>query len=59
MPRGAELSLNEKEFILQALHEEVRLDGRAFEDYRSVELTFGEDYGFVDVSLGKTRYDVR
>ena len=58
MPREAELSLNEKEFILQALREEVRLDDRAFEDHRSLELTFGEDYGFADVSLGKTRYDI-
>ena len=57
MPREAELSLNEKEFTLQALREEVRLDDRAFEDYRSLELTFGEDYGFVEVSLGKTRCD--
>lgn len=56
MPREAELSLNEREFILQALREDVRLDGRAFEDYRPLELVFGDDYGFADVTLGKTRY---
>ena len=56
MPREAEISLNERDFILQALREDVRLDGRAFEDYRPFELVFGDDYGFADVTLGKTRY---
>ena len=57
MPREAvELSLNEQNFILQALREGERLDGRRLDAYRSLELSFGEEYGLADVRLGKTRY---
>lgn len=55
MPREAELSLNERSFILQALSENIRLDGRALDAFRALDLTFGEEYGVVNVSLGKTR----
>lgn len=55
MPREAEPSANEKAFILQALQEGVRLDGRAFDEYRNLDLTFGEEYGVADVRLGDTR----
>ncbi|CAP68531.1 uncharacterized protein PODANS_7_1650 [Podospora anserina S mat+] len=55
MPREAEPSLNEKQFVLQALHDSVRLDGRELEQYRPLELTFGDQYGVADVTLGKTR----
>lgn len=56
MPREAEPSLNEKAFFLQALQEGHRLDGREFEQLRKLELTFGDQYGVADVTLGKTRY---
>lgn len=56
MPREAEPSLNERAFILQALQEDVRLDGRAIDAFRDVQLSFGEDYGVVDVTMGNTRY---
>ena len=56
MPREAEISINEREFIKQALQEQIRLDGRAFDAFRSLELTFGDEYGVADVQLGKTRY---
>ncbi|CRK26043.1 hypothetical protein BN1708_004097 [Verticillium longisporum] len=59
MPREAEPSVNEKEFILKALHEGVRLDGRPFDQYRNIDISFGDEYGVVDVSLGKTRVIVR
>jgi exosome complex component RRP45 len=55
MPREVEPSLNEKQFILKALDEGLRLDGRAFDQYRDIELTFGDEYGVADVRLGKTR----
>ncbi|MCJ1334336.1 hypothetical protein MMC10_011045 [Thelotrema lepadinum] len=55
MPREAEISLNEREFILRALGENVRLDGRTLEDLRPLELSFGDEYGVADVRLGKTR----
>ncbi|KAH3968291.1 hypothetical protein HBI56_175360 [Parastagonospora nodorum] len=59
MPREAEISINEREFIKQALQEQIRLDGRAFDAFRKVELTFGEEYGVADVQLGKTRVVAR
>lgn len=56
MPREAEPSLNERAFILQALQEDVRLDGRAIDAFRDVQLSFGDDYGVADVTMGNTRY---
>ena len=56
MPREVEPSLNERVFILQALQEGVRIDGRPLDAFRNSELSFGEEYGVVDVTLGKTRY---
>ncbi|ROT35844.1 exoribonuclease family protein [Sodiomyces alkalinus F11] len=55
MPREAEPSANEKQFLLQALQEGLRLDGRAFDEYRKLDLTLGDEYGTADVSLGQTR----
>lgn len=55
MPREVEPSLNEREFILEALREEVRLDGRSLDAYRELKLEFGDDYGIATVQLGKTR----
>ena len=57
MPREAEISLNERDFIKQALQEQIRLDNRAFDAFRKLELTFGEEYGVADVQLGKTRLE--
>jgi exosome complex component RRP45 len=56
MPREADISLNEREFIKQALQEQIRLDGREFDAFRRIELLFGDEYGVADVQLGKTRY---
>ena len=56
MPREVEPSLNEKQFFAKALQENIRLDGRAFDQFRALELDFGDEYGVVDVRLGKTRY---
>lgn len=47
--------MNEKQFVLQALQENTRLDGRELDQYRPLELTFGDQYGVADVTLGKTR----
>jgi exosome complex component RRP45 len=55
MPREAEPSLNERQFVSQALQENLRLDGREFDQYRPLELTFGDQHGVADVTLGKTR----
>lgn len=55
MPREAEISVNERAFIKEALLEKLRLDGRPFDAFRELSLTFGDEYGVADVQLGKTR----
>ncbi|PMB73385.1 Exosome complex component rrp45 [Beauveria bassiana] len=55
MPREVEPSLSEKTFVTQALAEGLRLDNRTFEQYRSLKLTFGDEYGIAEVQLGKTK----
>lgn len=55
MPREAEISTNERDFIKQALHEGVRLDGRAFDEFRPLTLSFGDEDGIANAQLGKTR----
>ena len=57
MPREPEPSLNERSFILQALRENIRIDGRSFDTFRDLDLSFGDEYGVADVKLGKTRQD--
>ncbi|KAK6008417.1 hypothetical protein QM012_000320 [Aureobasidium pullulans] len=59
MPREVEPSLNERQFIRDALFESIRLDGRQLDQYRNLELEFGDDFGVADVRLGKTRVVVR
>ena len=56
MPREVEPSLNEKQFFVKALEEGLRIDGRAFDQFRKLELEFGDEFGVCDVRLGKTRY---
>ncbi|RFU29171.1 hypothetical protein B7463_g7173, partial [Scytalidium lignicola] len=55
MPREIEPSLNEKQFFARAVEENLRIDGRAFDQFRQLKLEFKDEYGVVDVSLGKTR----
>ena len=59
MPREAELTLNERDFVLEALREGLRVDGRGLHDYRAVDLQFGDEYGQTEVKLGKTRSAMR
>ncbi|KAI9779361.1 MAG: hypothetical protein M1816_003608 [Peltula sp. TS41687] len=59
MPRETEPSLNEKAFVLQALRENIRIDGRAFEAFRKLDLQFGEEDGVADLQLGRTRIIAR
>lgn len=55
MSREAPLSVAERDFILDALREGVRLDGREFDQLRPLNVSFGDEYGHVKVQLGKTR----
>jgi exosome complex component RRP45 len=56
MPRGAEVSNVERQFVLEALLQGIRVDGRGFHDSRTLELEFGNDPGCVTVQLGLTRW---
>jgi exosome complex component RRP45 len=55
MPREAEPSINEQAFVLKALRENIRLDGRSLDEFRELQLVFGDGFGVSDVRLGKTR----
>eukprot|EP01024_Parvocaulis_polyphysoides_P025146 TRINITY_DN22942_c0_g1_i1.p1 TRINITY_DN22942_c0_g1~~TRINITY_DN22942_c0_g1_i1.p1 ORF type:complete len:133 (-),score=10.45 TRINITY_DN22942_c0_g1_i1:6-371(-) len=50
-----QLSNSEREFILQALNEGLRLDGRSLNDYRPIKFQIGVDDCSATVLLGKTR----
>ncbi|KAG6902136.1 hypothetical protein C0995_003893 [Termitomyces sp. Mi166 len=48
-------SIPEKDFLYTSLKESLRLDGRLPMELRTPTLTFGDDLGWVECSLGKTR----
>ncbi|KAG7486621.1 hypothetical protein JOB18_035038 [Solea senegalensis] len=49
------LSNCERDFLLKAIEEKKRLDGRQTYDYRKIKIKFGTDYGCCFVDLGLTR----
>ncbi|KAG8947957.1 hypothetical protein FRC04_010154 [Tulasnella sp. 424] len=55
MPRELEPAIAQKEFVLTALKQGLRTDGRALLESRNIELVFGEELGMVECKLGKTR----
>ena len=55
MPRELDPPNIERNFILEALLQDLRLDGRKFHQFRPIDVAFGEQYGSVYVTLGKTR----
>ncbi|KAI9369601.1 ribosomal protein S5 domain 2-type protein [Aspergillus egyptiacus] len=57
--KEAPLSVADRDFILDALREGVRLDGRGLDQLRPLTISFGEEYGHVKVQLGKTSLTVR
>lgn len=59
MPREADPSNVERTFILEALSQNVRVDGRALDQFRNIELDFGDEYGSVSLRMGKTRVFVQ
>ncbi|GAB1218421.1 hypothetical protein ATERTT37_007675 [Aspergillus terreus] len=59
MNKEAPLSVAERDFILNALRQNVRLDGREPDQLRPLTVSFGEEYGHVKVQLGKTSLIVR
>ncbi|ORY97387.1 ribosomal protein S5 domain 2-type protein [Syncephalastrum racemosum] len=59
MVKEIDPSLNEAAFLLDALRENRRTDGRETFDMRALNLKFGSDYGYVEVQLGRTRVAAR
>ncbi|KAI3406228.1 RRP45 [Candida oxycetoniae] len=60
MSRSVELTTNEKNFLHQALENNLRLNGRGFNDFRNLDIYLSPtEYGYVEVSLGKTKISVR
>jgi exosome complex component RRP45 len=58
MPKVLEPPTNQRLFILEALKQDLRLDGRAFDSFRPLKLQFGRELGLADVRLGQTRCEV-
>lgn len=56
MPREVEPPIVQREFVLGALKEKMRVDGRGLLQGRDHSLIFGEELGVVECSLGKTRF---
>lgn len=54
MPREIEPPTVQKDFLIQALEEGKRLDGRIPLEQRPVKLEFGAELGSVECHLGKT-----
>lgn len=54
MPRDYP-STNEQEFVLNALAKGLRTDGRSAYEMREIQLTFGDQLGWVQCSLGQTK----
>ncbi|KAI8643390.1 ribosomal protein S5 domain 2-type protein [Parasitella parasitica] len=48
-------SVNEINFLLEALKQGRRVDGREVYDMRSIDIKLSSDYGYVEVQLGRTR----
>ena len=59
MPREADPSNVERNFILEALSQKIRVDGRTLEQFRDIELEFGDEYGSVSLRMGRTRVFVQ
>lgn len=53
--RETPVSINEREFILQALSEGIRADGRTPFEFRELSLKFGRQVGQVEARLGDSR----
>ncbi|RPB20212.1 hypothetical protein L211DRAFT_863382 [Terfezia boudieri ATCC MYA-4762] len=59
MPREPEPSNIEKAFVLEALQQGLRVDGRQLDEFRKVGISFGQEFGLADIKLGRTRVIAR
>ena len=54
MPREIDPPTVQRDFVLAALKEGKRLDGRALLEMRNISFEFGDDLGCCECRLGKT-----
>lgn len=54
--RPSSPSITEREFLLEAINQSLRLDGRDLLQARAPTLTFGPELGWVECAMGKTRW---
>lgn len=60
MAKGVEISSNEQAYILESLKQGFRVDGRKLDESREPEIKIStEEYGYVELSWGKTKLNVR
>lgn len=60
MVKDAEISLNERNYVKEALKNGFRVCGRGLNEMRKPTITIDKnEYGFVEVELGKTKLAVR
>lgn len=60
MARGTEISINERNYIFEALKRGIRLSGRGRDELREPVIRISKtEYGYVEVELGKTKLAVR
>lgn len=59
MAKDIEISTSEATFIVEALRQKQRLDGRRLDQFRDVQIEFGKEYGDVTVRMGKTLVQCR
>ncbi|CAJ0645592.1 3916_t:CDS:2 [Entrophospora sp. SA101] len=55
MVKELEISNNERQFILKAIIEGYRIDNRRKSDFRKLNISFGQEFGKSEVTLGSTR----
>lgn len=53
--RETAISINEREFIENALVSGLRVDGRRVNDMRKLQVNFHDEHGSVEILLGRTR----
>ncbi|EDO16362.1 hypothetical protein Kpol_1051p10 [Vanderwaltozyma polyspora DSM 70294] len=59
MAKDIEISTSEQKFLLEALRQNQRLDGREFDQFRDVEIDFGKEFGDATVTMGNTKVQCR
>lgn len=56
MGKETDPSLNERNFIIEALSQGLRVDGRGPHDIRNIRINLGPGLGHAEAQLGKTRW---